>query len=79
MIEGVLKFMQDSKRWAVVSKGHEYPVDIASGDVFEVETNAGMKTTRMEHSPREGYLSIDNYPLKDGLKVRLGSRGGLLY
>lgn len=78
MIKGFLKFMSDSNRWAVVAPDRDHPVDITSGDAFEIETPHGMKQTRMEHVHGKGYCSIDNYALKDGLKVVLGGRGGLI-
>jgi Domain of unknown function (DUF5348) len=81
--EGVLQ-MQPSGRWAICRKGHE-PIELTSGDVFQVEVDGELKPTRMEswhfsgplkgreHRGRSGeYYSVDEYHLRDGLRAAVG-------
>ena len=68
--EGILRMMA-SGRWAVYRPGR-LPVEITSGDLFRIEV-AGAKDlqlTRMEYDQIDRqYYSIDNYPLRDGLRA----------
>jgi len=69
--EGVL-CLQSSGRWAVCRPGHD-PVEIMSGELFRVEVDGELRLTRMEEVWGEGYYSIDLYPLRDGMRVAIGS------
>ena len=64
--------MQLTGRWAVCRPLRE-PVEITSGEVFLVEFQGELKSTRMEFD--EGYYSIDDYPLRDGLRAAIGEHG----
>ena len=66
--EGTLQ-MQQSGRWAVCRPGQE-PVEISSGELFRVEVAGELQPTRMEFD--EGYHSIDDYPLRAGLRAAIG-------
>jgi hypothetical protein len=66
--EGILRMMA-SGRWAVCRPGQE-PVEISSGQLFRVEVAGELQPTRMEFD--EGYYSIDDYPLRDGLRAAIG-------
>ena len=74
--EGVLR-MQPSGRWAVCRPGEE-PREIASGEPFRVEVDGAkeLQLTRMEfRNLRRGggeYFSVDDYPLRDGLRAAVG-------
>ena len=80
--EGTLQ-MQPSGRWAIYRPGHA-PVEIPSGELFRIEVAGELKLTRMEFrrftGPMKGrtlrgqpgeYYSVDNYPLRDGLRAAL--------
>ena len=66
--EGTLQ-MQPSGRWAVCRPGQE-PVEISSGELFRVEVAGERQPTRTEYD--DGYYSIDDYPLCDGLRAAIG-------
>jgi hypothetical protein len=74
--EGTLRMMA-SGRWAVYRPGR-LPVEITSGELFRVEV-AGAKElqlTRMEYDLIDRqYYSVDNYPLRDGLRAAIGECG----
>jgi hypothetical protein len=74
--EGILRMMA-SGRWAVYRPGR-LPVEITSGELFRVEV-AGAKElqlTRMEYDLIDRqYYSVDNYPLRDGLRAAIGECG----
>ena len=76
--EGVLR-MQPSGRWAVCRPGRE-PREISSGEPFRVEVGGAkeLQLTRMEyrHLRRGGgeYFSVDDYPLRDGLRAAVGEQ-----
>ena len=58
MIGGTLHMTQ-SGRWAVCRSGKS-PIEIASGEVFRVEVDGKMRTTRMEfEGGGRGYHSVD--------------------
>jgi hypothetical protein len=67
--EGTLE-LQSSGGWALVRPGH-LPIDITSGEVFELQG----KVTRMEYRHFESgggeYYSVDDLPLGDGMRVAL--------
>jgi len=82
---GVLQ-MQPSGRWAICLLGHK-PIEITSGETFRVEVNGEpeLKPTRMEfwhhsgpvkgreHRGQSGeYYSVDDYPLRNGLRAAIG-------
>jgi hypothetical protein len=64
--------MMTSGRWAVCRTGRE-PVEITSDELLRVEVADEMKLTRMEynHTDRQ-YYSVDDYPLRDGLRAAIG-------
>jgi hypothetical protein len=64
--------MQPSGRWAVCRPGRE-PVEIGSGELFRVEVAGELQPTRMEYD--DGYYSIGDYPLRDGLRAAIGEHG----
>ena len=74
--EGILRMMA-SGRWAIYGPGR-LPVEIMSGDLFRIEV-AGAKDlqlTRMEYDQIDRqYYSIDNYPLRDGLRAAIVENG----
>ena len=76
--EGVLR-MQPSGRWAVCRPG-QGPLEITSGQPFRVEVDGAkeLQLTRMEyrHLRRGGgeYFSVDDYPLRDGLRAAVGEQ-----
>jgi hypothetical protein len=74
--EGTLRMMA-SGRWAVYRPGR-LPVEITSGELFRVEV-AGTKElqlTRMEYDLIDRqYYSVDNYPLRDGLRAAVDEHG----
>jgi hypothetical protein len=74
--EGTLRMMA-SGRWAVYRPGR-LPVEITSGELFRVEV-AGKKElqlTRMEYDLIDRqYYSVDDYPLRDGLRAAIGEHG----
>ena len=76
--EGVLR-MEPSGRWAVCRPG-EGPREIASGEPFRVEVDGAkeLQLTRMEfRNLRRGggeYFSVDDYPLRDGLRAAVGEQ-----
>jgi hypothetical protein len=72
--EGILR-LQPSGRWAICWPGR-LTLEITSGDTFRVEVpgTPELQLTRMEyrHFDRGGeYYSIDEYPLRDGLRAAL--------
>jgi hypothetical protein len=71
--EGILRLMA-SGRWAVCRPG-ETPHQLTAGDLFRIEV-AGAKElqlTRMEYDLIDRqYYSIDEYPLRDGLRAAIG-------
>jgi hypothetical protein len=69
--EGILR-IQPSGRWAVCRPGRD-PVEITSGDVIRVEVDGELRPTRVVHVWGEGYYSVDQYPLRDGLRAAIGS------
>ena len=74
--EGILR-MQSSRRWAVCQPGRD-PVEIMSGDLFRIEVAGAkeLKLTRMEYDQIDRqYYSIDDYPLRDGLRAAIGEQG----
>ena len=71
MIGGTL-YMTQSGRRAVCRSGKS-PIEIASGEVFRVEVDGKMRTTRMEFEGGGcGYHSVDGYELRSGMRVALG-------
>ena len=74
--EGTLRMMA-SGQWAVCRPERE-PIEIKSGELFRVEV-AGtkeLKLTRMEYDQIDRqYYSIDDYPLRDGLRAAIGEHG----
>jgi hypothetical protein len=74
--EGTLP-MIETGRWAVYRSGR-LPAEITSGELFRVEV-AGAKElqlTRMEYDLIDRqYYSVDNYPLRDGLRAAIGEQG----
>jgi hypothetical protein len=73
--------MQPSGRWAVCRPG-QTPVEITSGEVFRVEVDGELKPTRMEFRHKQksngvvelaGYYSMDNFPLRDGLRAAIAT------
>jgi hypothetical protein len=66
--------MLPSGRWAVFRHGRD-PVQNKSGELFRVEVDGELKLTRMEYAPRNGYYSVDGYPLFDGLRAEVGEHG----
>ena len=74
--EGTLRLMQ-SGRWAVCRPGQS-PVEITSGELFRIEVAGAkeLKLTRMEYDQIDRqYYSIDDYPLRDGLRAAIGENG----
>jgi hypothetical protein len=75
--EGILRMMA-SGLWAVY-RPRRLPVEITSGELFRVEVNGvkELQLTRMAYSHDEpgGYYSVDGYPLRDGLRLQLASKG----
>jgi hypothetical protein len=78
-IEGKLR-LQPSGRWAICRRGRD-PWEITSGEVIYVQVagKIALQATRIEFAHRaqfEGeYVSMDGYPLKDGLRAALGDNG----
>jgi len=68
---GILR-MLPSRRWAVCRPGRE-PVEITSGELFRVEVDGELRTTRMEYAPGIGYYAVDGYELRGGLRAAIGS------
>jgi len=79
---GVLQ-MQPSGRWAICRPGHK-PIEITSGETFQIEVDGELKPTRMEfwhfsgplkgreHRGQSGeYYSVDDYPLRNGLRAAI--------
>ena len=63
-----------SGRWTIYRPGR-LPVEITSGELFRVEVAGakGLQLTRMEYDLIDRqYYSIDNYPLRDGLRPAVG-------
>ncbi len=80
-IDGILKFLGTSQRWAVCRDG-ETPIEICSGDTFYIERPGEglMDLTRMEFGHIKGrgqYYSIGGHVLRDGLRATYIGRGGL--
>jgi len=74
--EGTLRMMA-SGRWAIYRPGR-LPVEIMSGDLFRIEVAGAkeLKLTRMEYDLIDRqYYSIDDYPLRDGLRATIGEGG----
>ena len=74
--EGTLRMMA-SGRWAVYRPGR-VPIEITSGELFRVEVTGAkeLKLTRMEYDQIDRqYYSIDDYPLRDGLRAAIGEHG----
>ena len=74
--EGTLRMMA-SGRWAIYRPGRP-PVEIRSGDLFRIEVAGAkeLKLTRMEYDQIDRqFYSIDDYPLRDGLRATIGERG----
>jgi hypothetical protein len=74
--EGTLRMMA-SGRWAIYRSGR-LPVEIMSGDLFRIEVAGAkeLKLTRMEYDQIDRqYYSIDDYPLRDGLRAAIGEQG----
>jgi hypothetical protein len=72
--EGTL-YHQPNGRWAIIIPNELRPIEITSGDRFEVEVagRQGLQPTRMEFNHfGNGYYSVDNYPLADGLRAAIG-------
>ena len=69
--EGILR-LQSSSRWAVCRPGRD-PVEIMSGELFRVEVDGELRPTRMEHLWGEGYYSIEEYPLRNGMRAAIGA------
>jgi hypothetical protein len=67
---------QSSGRWAICRPGQP-PVEITSDEEFRIEVRGvdGLQLTRMAHLYAEEYYSADGYPLWDGLRAALGSKG----
>jgi hypothetical protein len=73
---GILRMMA-SGRWAIYRPGRP-PVEIRSGDLFRIEVAGAkeLKLTRMEYDQIDRqFYSIDDYPLRDGLRATIGERG----
>ena len=68
---GILR-MLPSRRWAVCRPGRE-PVEITSGELFRVEVDGQLRTTRMEYAAGIGYYAVDGYELRGGLRAAIGS------
>ena len=53
------------------------PIEITSGELFSVEVAdaSGLQLTRMEYRHRDGYYSVDGYPLFDDLRAEIGEHG----
>lgn len=66
---GVLE-MSSSGRWEIKYPDGDTPMQITSGDQFyiEVSGSGGMELTTME-SRRGQYYSIDEHPLRAGLRA----------
>jgi Domain of unknown function (DUF5348) len=64
---------QPSGRWAICRLRDPY--ELTSGDVFRVEVDGELRVTRMEHLWGEGYYSVDDYPLRNGMRAALGGGG----
>jgi hypothetical protein len=74
--EGILRMMA-SGRWAVYRPGR-VPIEITSGELFRIEVAGAkeLKLTRMEYDQIDRqYYSIDDYPLRDGLRAAIGENG----
>ena len=74
--EGTLRMMA-SGRWAIYRLAR-LPVEIMSGDLFRIEVAGAkeLKLTRMEYDQIDRqYYSIDDYPLRDGLRAAIGENG----
>jgi hypothetical protein len=74
--EGILRMMA-SGRWAVY-RPSRVPIEITSGELFRVEVAGAkeLKLTRMEYDQIDRqYYSIDDYPLRDGLRAAIGEHG----
>jgi hypothetical protein len=64
-----------SGRWSVYRPGR-LPIEITSGDLFRVEVDGELKLTRMEYDQIDRqYYSIDDYPLRDGLRAPIAEHG----
>jgi hypothetical protein len=71
--EGTLRMMA-SGCW-VIYRPWRPPVEITSGELFRVEVagGKGLQLTRMEYDLIDRqYYSVDNYPLRDGLRAAVG-------
>ena len=69
--------LQSSGRWAVCPPGHS-PIELTSGDVFQVEVKGVLKPTRMEFAHGERgrpgqYYSIDGFELRTGMRAAVGA------
>jgi len=74
--EGTLRMMA-SGRLAIYRPGR-LPVEITSGELFRVDVAGAkeLKLTRMEYDQIDRqYYSIDDYPLRDGLRAAIGEHG----
>jgi hypothetical protein len=70
--EGIFRKMT-SGRWAIFRPGRS-PVEIMSGDLFRIEVAGAkeLKLTHMEYDQIDRqYYSIDDYPLRDGLRAAI--------
>jgi hypothetical protein len=80
---GVLE-LQPSGHWAICRPGHK-PIEIASGDTFQIEVDGVLKPTRMEFrhftGPLKGrelwgqageYYSAEGYHLRNGVRAATG-------
>ena len=66
-MEGTLR-KNEIGRWEIVDEDGDCSVELTCGDVFKIETERGMKKTRME-AWNKIYYAVGGYVLKEGLKA----------
>lgn len=67
-MHGILR-LNNIGRWEIVWSDGSI-VELICGDVFEIETDFGMRKTRMEEI-MGNYYTVDGFTLKDGLKATI--------
>jgi len=68
--EGILR-LQRNRRWAIC-RPDRIPVELASGDLFHIEVDGGLKLTRLEYDyDKRAYYSIDGYELRSGMRAAI--------